>query len=988
MAYSDLNIGFNPKVRNFIDKRLLLSKAEMLSERFSDTGSKIILTDISFCICTDDTKIYTYNINNSVNPETGKFRLLTENNFTTKLKEQYDEAVRLLSASGGILDQLNVEITRAKDAEAGIRLSVSEEAAKARRAEAVLTEDLIDEVDRATKAEADILDVISDETARALTAERIINAKLATETADRTAADEALNISVELEKSRATQVENTLNTHIAAIESDYLVSSDKSYLNTKITEEEARAKSYEQQLGILIARLNELISELSENKVDKVAGKGLSTNDFTDAYKEKLDSIIPGGQQNVQSDWAVTDVSDDAYIKNKPVLENSLAQDSEGAATVTAIRAFVNSSIQSLAANYVTYDVDGNAFPSHGSLINAEVVYQNGIEYTPVVNDYAIITQDETHNNQQCRYLYTGSMWNFLYVVGSAFTAEQQAVLSSGITKELTEKITTDGQILDIHTNNSSIHVSASDKAIWNNKQEALSTANPLSADYITNGQINKVYTTAEKTKLAAIPADAEANVIDSIKINGSEATPINGQVDLGYVATPEDIEHITYDTATKTLKKRVGESGSQEVLVSLANITTQVTTSSKNGNIRVDGVELPVYNDTALNNKVTAVESSLSAETSRAQNAESSLQIKIDEKANTKDVYTITQTDTLLANKQTTLTDNQLLAVNSGINATKITKYDGYQDDIDNLGNIKQNVLVDSGSLQNIKMINGESILGKGEITIRTDATEFCTGEDLETRTYEQGKQYYCIEASESFKKDHTYIATSASTIVEISQTTISTAPAIVSFGVSTAEQLEIGKEVKVNYSYTLKKYQKFEHLGIFAGASSSSVIQITPTSNTGNGTIPGTYNNSTTFTFKDTELGIYKTASITALYRQFYGVVDSEDLDTVLSTLSNVTVSTDRLQTYVNAKTTLPKTVTVKVGGSTSAEAKPVYFVVPNTAIINKVKCGSVDVPITLLTDNKNFTNSFGSTYSVRVYRTTAKLFGTWDFEINPTN
>ena len=29
------------------------------------------------------------------------------------------------------------------------------------------------------------------------------------------------------------------------------------------------------------------------NKVDKVAGKGLSTNDFTDADKQKLDNIEP-----------------------------------------------------------------------------------------------------------------------------------------------------------------------------------------------------------------------------------------------------------------------------------------------------------------------------------------------------------------------------------------------------------------------------------------------------------------------------------------------------------------------------------------------------------------------------------------------------------------------------------------------------------------------------------------------------------------------
>lgn len=55
-----------------------------------------------------------------------------------------------------------------------------------------------------------------------------------------------------------------------------------------------------------------------DTKVDKVEGKDLSTNDFTDAYKTKLDSIAAGAEVNVQSDWNVTDTDSDAFIKNKP----------------------------------------------------------------------------------------------------------------------------------------------------------------------------------------------------------------------------------------------------------------------------------------------------------------------------------------------------------------------------------------------------------------------------------------------------------------------------------------------------------------------------------------------------------------------------------------------------------------------------------------------------------------------------------------------
>lgn len=53
-------------------------------------------------------------------------------------------------------------------------------------------------------------------------------------------------------------------------------------------------------------------------KVDKVTGKGLSTNDYTTTEKNKLAGIAAGAEVNVQADWSVTDTSSDAYIANKP----------------------------------------------------------------------------------------------------------------------------------------------------------------------------------------------------------------------------------------------------------------------------------------------------------------------------------------------------------------------------------------------------------------------------------------------------------------------------------------------------------------------------------------------------------------------------------------------------------------------------------------------------------------------------------------------
>lgn len=65
---------------------------------------------------------------------------------------------------------------------------------------------------------------------------------------------------------------------------------------------------------------NKVINTALGNKVDKVSGKGLSTNDFTTALLNKLNGIAAGAEVNVQSDWSESDNTSDAFIKNKPTI--------------------------------------------------------------------------------------------------------------------------------------------------------------------------------------------------------------------------------------------------------------------------------------------------------------------------------------------------------------------------------------------------------------------------------------------------------------------------------------------------------------------------------------------------------------------------------------------------------------------------------------------------------------------------------------------
>jgi len=86
-------------------------------------------------------------------------------------------------------------------------------------------------------------------------------------------------------------------------------------------------------------------------KVDKVTGKGLSTEDYTTTEKNKLAGIAEGAEVNVNADWNAT--SGDAQILNKPTIpslsgvelqankQNSLAVDGTGVKypTVDAVNA-------------------------------------------------------------------------------------------------------------------------------------------------------------------------------------------------------------------------------------------------------------------------------------------------------------------------------------------------------------------------------------------------------------------------------------------------------------------------------------------------------------------------------------------------------------------------------------------------------------------------------------------------------------------------
>lgn len=84
-------------------------------------------------------------------------------------------------------------------------------------------------------------------------------------------------------------------------------------------EVEEITRSFEQNIENANDKSDEALKQVAD-KVDKEWGKGLSSNDFTDDLKKKLEDLPDKSEENVQADWQETDPNSDSYIKNKPNL--------------------------------------------------------------------------------------------------------------------------------------------------------------------------------------------------------------------------------------------------------------------------------------------------------------------------------------------------------------------------------------------------------------------------------------------------------------------------------------------------------------------------------------------------------------------------------------------------------------------------------------------------------------------------------------------
>ena len=250
---------------------------------------------------------------------------------------------------------------------------------------------------------------------------------------------------------------------------------------------------------------------LFANKVDKVDGKGLSTNDYTADEKAKLANIASGAQVNVlegiQKNGATISAVNKIVNISVPTKTSDLTNDSNFA---------VDSNYIHTDNNYTTAEKNKLA----GIASNAQV---NVIESVKVNGTVATVSSKTVNISVPSK--------------TSDITNDSGFITAADVPEGATAA--TEAPLMD--------GVAATGSSLAFARGDHVHPADTTKVDKVEGkGLSTNDYTTAEKSKLAGIASGAQVNVIESVKVNGTAQTVSSKAVN---IAVPSKTSDITNDS-------------------------------------------------------------------------------------------------------------------------------------------------------------------------------------------------------------------------------------------------------------------------------------------------------------------------------------------------------------------------------------------------------------------------------------------------------
>lgn len=470
-----------------------------------------------------------------------------ESNLSSTISNEVTRAQTAEQALDDKIDQLNTDLSeaiqaeeeRSETAESVLQDNIDSEAST-RADEITRVEGLIsDEISRAMTAESTIAGNLSSEITRATNAENTISGNLTAETNRATAAEEANATSISNHISDKNNPHEVTKTQIGLGNVD-----NTSDVNKPVsTAQQAAIDTVDDKVDTHIADTN------NPHSVTK-AQVGLGNVDNTSDLNKPISTAVSNAFDAVEDEINT--------INSKiPTAATSLNQ--------LADKDFVNSSIASATATFI------GTFNSV-----AELEAYSGVKDE---NDYAfVISTDGTGNTVYNRYKWNDTAWLFEYALNnSSFTANQWAAINSGATTTNINQIATNtGNITTLNltkqdnitstnklnadlvddTTSTNKFVTASDISSWDAKQNTISDLATIRAgaqagatalqsgdniSELTNdsGYITGINASDVTTALGYTPYNStnpngyQANVLESIQVNGTDQTITNKKVNI-----------------------------------------------------------------------------------------------------------------------------------------------------------------------------------------------------------------------------------------------------------------------------------------------------------------------------------------------------------------------------------------------------------------------------------------------------------------------
>ena len=334
-----------------------------------------------------------------------------------------------------------------------------------------------------------------------------------------------------------------------------------------------------------------ITSILNKPTLSEVATSG----DYTDlSNKPTINDLTTTAQQDALNSGATsTNIAQIATNQADISTINGKIPSAASTSNQLADKAFVNSSVSNMAANYVTSDAQGDNFATKAALL-AGPYYYKGQSYTLTNNDYALVESDETKENATTRYVYDGAQWAFQYIVNNTpFTQAQLDAINSTITSNLVSSYSN-------HIADTDIHVTAEDKSNWNGKQAAITGA----ASTVTSSNLtaNRVLVSNSSGKITAHSSvtSAELGYLDGVTSNIQ--VQLNNKANSSEI--PTKVSQLTNDSGY-ALSSNIGNG---TVTIVQDGVTKGTFTLNQSGDTTVtltSGIGLTATYD-ATNNRIT----------------------------------------------------------------------------------------------------------------------------------------------------------------------------------------------------------------------------------------------------------------------------------------------------------------------------------------------------------------------------------------------